>query len=127
MAPAPIKLPTPVAAPSAPVAAPAEAVSEVVATPLKPEPVAPQVSSKPLPQATIKLQPAGPAAASLRKFSSTKPKSVESELNSENATGSEDGEVSVKVISEDLPLPLVAAAAVLALAALAIQLWTYLS
>jgi hypothetical protein len=94
--------------------------------PLKPEPVAQQASSKPLPQATIKLQPAGPAAASLRKFSSSKPKSAESELSSETSV-SEEAEVTVNVVSQDLPLPLVAAAAALALVALGIQLWTFLS
>jgi hypothetical protein len=89
--------------------------------------VTPSAPSRPLPQATIKLQPAGPAAATLRKFSASKPKSAEADLQSESSVAIEDGAETVKVVSEDLPLPLVAAAAVLALAALAIQLWTFLS
>lgn len=123
------------AVPAAPSVQPSQA--------LKPESVAPATAVKPMPQATIKLQPApAPAAAASRKPSS--PASSEVSKPDEKADAKArkatpalkigehvhpqrgDEELSEAEAAE-VPLTFLIAAAVLSLAALAIQLWTFLS
>jgi hypothetical protein len=75
-------------------------------------------AAKPLPQATIKLQVAPQAAAARRP--AAKPDGEKIELPVTDFSESESG-------GEELPAPLLYAAVGLAVVALGIQLWTFLS
>jgi hypothetical protein len=100
---------------------------------LKPEPVAAPVPAKPMPQATIKLQPAPapavrkPAASDLAKPDSlNKPQAKDSKAEETHLTEGRQ-EVDTGHAVSDIPLPLLLAAVVLAFVALGIQIWTFIS
>jgi hypothetical protein len=91
--------------------------------PVKPETVLQPAPSKPLPQATIKLQPA-PAPASARVPHQSPIAASEEKKKSSNTAeeaSSEEGS------ADEFPLPLAATAAILALAAVGIQVWALVS
>lgn len=85
---------------------------------MKPEPV-PPAAAKPLPQATIKLQVA-PQAAAARKPAASASSEDKPAAPAADLSGFEGG-------GEELPAPLLYAAVALAVIALGIQLWTFIS
>ena len=107
-------------------------------------PVPGAAPAKPLPQATIKLQPAPPAAAAKPGIPAAKPpapaaatsspagaigqpaspfkKAPSLEKAATTAADDDDDEGGV-----DLPMPIAIGALVLSLAALGIQIWTYMT
>jgi hypothetical protein len=105
---------------------------------LKPEPIAQPAPAKPMPQATIKLQVAPAPAAAVRKPIVSETASVSSDAASPKgplkdtvteapASVVEAADHAENSASSDVPMPILIAAAALALVAFGIQLWTFLS
>ena len=97
---------------------------------VKPEAVTPSSAAKPLPQATIKLQPA-PAPAANRKNPQTKESSAPEKTDAPGTKATKviklaDEQTDINA-ADGVPLPIALAAAVLALLAVAIQVWTFIS
>ena len=97
--------------------------------------VAQPISAKPMPQATIKLQVAPKPAAAARKSVEGAVKTADSSLKkTESASVSSISNAAVitpdaegDYAAPEVPLPIAIAAAVLALGAVAIQIWTFFS
>jgi hypothetical protein len=104
------------------------------ATPIKPQAVAESAPAKPIPQATIKLQPAPAPAAARKPASAPAGVPVEGKKDSEaqapkkvESKPASLSEAEEAVSTGSVPLPFLLAAAALALIAFGIQLWTFLS
>ena len=136
--PATSSAPKPPGAPSVPLSpTPKETTIPVVTPPqegvveahqpkaLRPQSITPLVAAKPMPQATIKLQQApAPAAARKPAFDAA----LKDDKSENIATESESDVYNDNVDSNlELPMPILIAAAVLALVAFGIQIWTYIS
>lgn len=81
----------------------------------------------PMPQATIKLQQAPVAAAAARKHAPSDSSAVVREEDKAKASPEEHDDELPETASAEIPVPFLIAAAILALAALGIQIWTFLS